>query len=563
MRLKTYYVCIFFSIALAVPSHAKHAEQCQRLLNTKENGEYKYWKGMLSSTLRDYTKTRRDVETFYFNMFSQEPDLKGSSHWRERCFEEVNDIISLNQKSWKKKFLASSSAMCLQVLSAYCNRGVTIGNTTNGEDSVPSRRLLRKAMVSGSFKANMCYPSEWLKNIKDIEFEGLGKSPTEVALAQTSVDPLAKVALKIAPEQTYDNGLEIERGFYRNYFDTILSNYFSPHVVAYYNDLSCDKKDFIDHSVGAPLQKVLAKRWPIKDPGEHIKADSLKILISEQTSGRTLRKYLDKERVGTEDFRSILFQIIYTLEVFNRLGMRHNDAHDQNIVVEIKDKPFTSIYAVDQQHVFAITTNKMVKIFDLDHASATCDKTLFHPSYGGLIDALTTENLCLTTETQLTGKDPVTGQEKSNCLNAGRCNDRNIYYDTHLALTRLHKASFMTTHEYIDFLKRNISERLLYTPFLSYYPLEETQVFSLSGKSQKPPKNKVSYIPKSDKEMKTPLDMLKDEYFAPFRIEPGQLTLQCERTPIFHLPLTVSQPLDYWATLIPEKCLVGLPEPGM
>ena len=76
----------------------------------------------------------------------------------------------------------------------------------------------------------------------------------------------------------------------------------------------------------------------------------LSIMLNETSSGNselyTLSKFINRKLIAYSDenilkiMYNILFQIIYTLEVFNRVGIMHNDLHIGNIFIVIKNNRF-------------------------------------------------------------------------------------------------------------------------------------------------------------------------------------------------------------------------------
>lgn len=74
--------------------------------------------------------------------------------------------------------------------------------------------------------------------------------------------------------------------------------------------------------------------------------------------------------VNEMHFMMIVFQIIWTLQVFNLYGLRHNDLHLGNIFVEYSTQPWTLYYEIPETgEVFGMQTNYFVKVFDYDHST--------------------------------------------------------------------------------------------------------------------------------------------------------------------------------------------------
>lgn len=65
--------------------------------------------------------------------------------------------------------------------------------------------------------------------------------------------------------------------------------------------------------------------------------------------------------------KEIMFQIIYTLYVFDELQISHGDLHNGNIFIQ--NIPPKTLHFNILGHHFRFTTTKLVKIYDFDHAS--------------------------------------------------------------------------------------------------------------------------------------------------------------------------------------------------
>jgi len=140
----------------------------------------------------------------------------------------------------------------------------------------------------------------------------------------------------------------------------------------------------------------------------------------------TLHDFLIKNKTNMTDhiLFNILFQIMYTLYIFNKLKIKHNDLHFGNIMVSIAKKnilesrfkvEFNNIYHFDRKRVCLPNLGISVRIFDFDRTSkAETD------SYG--------KKTCNTHYQNLF-------QEIQNC-------DENKYFDTYKVLFHLYKHLF-------------------------------------------------------------------------------------------------------------------------
>lgn len=263
--------------------------------------------------------------------------------------------------------------------------------------------------------------------------------------------------------------------------------------------------------------------------------DEVKVnfLAIERTQGRTLKKMKN----ATEDeWRSMLFQILYTFEVFNRLGLRHNDAHQENIFVDDMGTDTYAIYSLDAESSFIVNVRNFVKVFDLDLSSTVCRQHQLHPAYDGLVKQLTDNDLC-------------TNRKLSNgnfCADYGICNDVNRAYDSYLTLGMIYKFQEALPESVRQFIQRCIpSTQLLEKGDTLGYPYHLGSPMN----SNKP----VSYTPRPTEVVPT-YQMLMDDFFAPLRMKTSQLAPECRLVPSYHLPLTRDQPENYWDTAISAVC---------
>jgi hypothetical protein len=429
-----------------------------------------------------------------------------------------------------------------------------IGNLVKGDvkESLPWRRKLAEAISSGRLAIDKCNLAQWLNN-----FKVLGKcsaSNTSVVLASTSDEDLQRgVSVKIAYKGGDDNSLDIERGFYKIYFDFIQEQFFSPNVVTFYASFSCPTKEF---------RKIMTKENHLRDlyrtdqilnkemwdQANQTDRETLEFLVIERTQGKTLHDLLFK--LTADQLKSVLFQIIYTFAVFNRLGLRHNDAHLGNIFIDSLDEntPIShAIYGVDKNFIFKIDMRRMVKLFDLDLSGTQFDcnqkeKSGINKNYYGIIDELDHYDLCQNTKL-----------EGSFCDDYGLCNDDdgNQYFDSFLTLGNIwsqlkyYKPKGASYDGEIKFIESHIGLDLLKTNFSFPFHLGKPQRENIY-RSYKPHKIECS--------MDSPFVMLKDSYFESMKIDNDSFRNECQNLPVYHLPLAEDAPNNYWDDIIPDSC---------
>lgn len=87
-------------------------------------------------------------------------------------------------------------------------------------------------------------------------------------------------------------------------------------------------------------------------------------LIVTMPGGLTFSYYFS--RVKPLERKQLMFQLLYTLYVFEKLKISHGDLHTDNIFV-VEVEPTELCYLVEGVQ-YRFTTTKLVKIFDFDHA---------------------------------------------------------------------------------------------------------------------------------------------------------------------------------------------------
>jgi len=136
-----------------------------------------------------------------------------------------------------------------------------------------------------------------------------------------------------------------------------------------------------------------------------------------------LKKYYKNPQLKEIIF-NLLFQILYTLECFNRMSMKHNDLHLYNIMVILKKKNLTNSDSYDKFYRKFIYTDKKGK-----------KKTLFLPNIGIEVRIFDFDRSCKYKKTKLSQKIYSKFIEKDTYQNC----EENKYCDTYRVLYYLYK----------------------------------------------------------------------------------------------------------------------------
>lgn len=89
-------------------------------------------------------------------------------------------------------------------------------------------------------------------------------------------------------------------------------------------------------------------------------------MIVTQPGGITLKDYIQNfTQNDVDDFKKIMFQILYTFYVFEKIEFSHGDIHHGNIF--IINVPETELCYLINDILYKFKTTKLVKIYDFDH----------------------------------------------------------------------------------------------------------------------------------------------------------------------------------------------------
>jgi hypothetical protein len=147
------------------------------------------------------------------------------------------------------------------------------------------------------------------------------------------------------------NSFEIEMQIHENIIRKLISNFNSPCLVDCLGSRLCIEKS----------KKSKEKRTTV--------------LLLEEIKYLTLSKYIfNKSSLDVEEFLSLIFQIYYTLLCFNRVLLRHNDIHLDNILIEELPEKMSIYFEVPKIGIVKIKTKFLVKIYDYDRSSAINSK---------------------------------------------------------------------------------------------------------------------------------------------------------------------------------------------
>ena len=181
------------------------------------------------------------------------------------------------------------------------------------------------------------------------------------------------------------DGLEYEKEIYSRVIKKIIEDKYSPNFVEYVDFISYDIVDFLD--LINPSEPMSDKKLVdfIKEiehldeitciknnnPGliDHILSNfTVECIITREPINVTTMYDMFKQNIlNNKEIYKIIFQLIYNLNLMDKIELQHNDLHVGNILIERLDKPIELYYIVGV-NTFKISTKYIIRIFDWDYS---------------------------------------------------------------------------------------------------------------------------------------------------------------------------------------------------
>lgn len=328
--------------------------------------------------------------------------------------------------------------------------------------------LFAKAIKNGDVKIKTCVVQKLLKNatvlkhssssstiaiMGNLKYKTGSDTSDLVGILNGKVMPvIIKLSFK-SEHPDEDNSLEIEEKVYQEIINNILQQHFSPNVVGCLASFKCDK--FIElmrkKGVGSKNKPLYTEmhsqmhRIEKKNSGEYDFHDAT-FLVLERVQGKTLGDFLSDRKNFNEPhvIFSIIFQVLYTLIIFNILGLRHNDLHLGNIYLQMQDiVPTYFVYFITDTTYFAIPIDVAIpKIYDFDLSAIK-----------GVVN----------TKISFEDKDK---EIQSMCMNYGICNQDNPKFDAFTFLKFLYDSANTHGIQYLKVFCLHCAKKELYNKYI-------------------------------------------------------------------------------------------------
>ena len=195
------------------------------------------------------------------------------------------------------------------------------------------------------------------------------------------------------PKYVKNTTLLYEIYLYENIINQLFINNFTPNIFIYLTSFECPNfYNSLDNSDSESNSTKIKERidelnesfaykdeyYPNKEQFNFF--GTANILIMERGKGETLKSWLNNNQINNkknfDNFRKLILQSLFTHEVFNMIGLKHNDNHLDNYYVENLNERMNLVYFYKENEWFQFSTEFLIKIFDFDQSSLT-GKSIF------------------------------------------------------------------------------------------------------------------------------------------------------------------------------------------
>jgi hypothetical protein len=205
-----------------------------------------------------------------------------------------------------------------------------------------------------------------------------GKSTSNIILEGIAFGEEVMVKASFTPDfPEADNSLQIESRIYEEVVP--LLSVHTPNVIPFLGKPEC-KPNFISTSfksltTSGSIPRNILKTFAAQMTGKHIidefDLDELQLVITKKAQGETLHEWLTSEKLSeaTNFLEDVLFQLAYTLVIFEDFGLMHHDLHLGNVFVKELPSLLHLSVNVGEGKTMVRNVRYFVQIYDFDQSA--------------------------------------------------------------------------------------------------------------------------------------------------------------------------------------------------
>jgi hypothetical protein len=263
---------------------------------------------------------------------------------------------------------------------------------------------------------------------KDIVFKQRTSASDSLLLIATLPLTGDRVFLKITAKPSNlskENSNVVEGAVYLNVVDKLITQHVTPHLLPGVGFLECSgmssslyKSNFRTSNGRDEALEAWRALFHESD-GEFVQDTACVLVTQYDEAGSAFADFVNPKAssaVSPEVFRTIMCQLLYTLEAFNQSNppLRHNDLHMGNILVDSIDDGVLT-YVLSDTEAYAVPTRGcFIRIFDFDWAFAGKHNTKLDPYEVGQND-----------------------WDRGFCKKYGQCSEVNPAFDTYFIISMM------------------------------------------------------------------------------------------------------------------------------
>lgn len=168
-----------------------------------------------------------------------------------------------------------------------------------------------------------------------------------------------------------NNSMYMEIYIYSKYVNHMILSRETPHLALMYKNYECDISNVPLLQLSPYIRQLKRSLSNMKEDLNNYDTTKLLVLILEKVPGQNIADYIQKVAYNNNEVvKSLLFQILWTLSCFNHYGIRSNDLHLGNILVQPLGATTYINYFVTSNIFYRIKVNPgFIKIIDFERAS--------------------------------------------------------------------------------------------------------------------------------------------------------------------------------------------------
>ena len=235
-------------------------------------------------------------------------------------------------------------------------------------------KILPKTSSSDSIvlRAEFKPPSDSINSIR--EYGILEKIPLYLKIFPTKVQYSGYAR---GEKDISADGLEFEQFAYNQLFKLVQFN-ITPNILCKVatSMISGFNADFLENPAISSIKSEIQAQVSVFNTQNHVNSKARWLqtgVIITQPGDKTF--HAEIKNLTNEERCQVMFQLMYTLYVFEKIEFSHGDLHTGNIFIINLLEERELCYVIEGQ-VFRFRTKKLVKIYDFDHG-ALCKETSF------------------------------------------------------------------------------------------------------------------------------------------------------------------------------------------